>query len=518
MAVLLKDVCQVQHAPWVGGGSANNVANGLANLMNCRWLRTALRPDLPVAWDLIQFNFGLHDLMNVWPGPLATYTAMLANVTDILLASGAKRVAYALTTPFQADDLPSCGPYCNVPNATAALAAGEWPQPTNGGNGRCGQPACQAGSLGCGVPNATAKASSPDPSAPGCGPPTHAVSVLNTAAASVMSARKVPVLDLNAVVHSHCGAEYAFCDYCDNETQYMGIYCGYHYSPQGVEALAGAVADFFKGLLAAPPRAAQGLPAPAPAAPAPAAPAADVSVVQLFAAYTGFPDCARQPLLLRAGADLLVFYEGRPGIWPTDSCSGVFYPAAPDFPIYLRRSSDGGATWSPPANLTHGNLDFLVAVHDEARGVVHLLLQSGDAGVLALESHSAGRDWSPPRALNLTTPGLASLIPGVGHGLQVQGALCGRANPTCSGAAGRLVLPFVATREGPVSNDTACGTCASALVYSDDGGRTWLLGAVSDQNGSREAALVQLQRRVRLACRARGGGGLSSARAAPLTP
>lgn len=55
VASLLKDKCLVQHAPWVGGGSADNVANGLFNLLHCRWLRTALRPDLPVAWDIIQF-------------------------------------------------------------------------------------------------------------------------------------------------------------------------------------------------------------------------------------------------------------------------------------------------------------------------------------------------------------------------------------------------------------------------------------------------------------------------------
>jgi hypothetical protein len=55
VAVLLKDKCLVQHAPWVGGGSADNVANGLFNLLHCRWLRTALRPDLPVKWDVIQF-------------------------------------------------------------------------------------------------------------------------------------------------------------------------------------------------------------------------------------------------------------------------------------------------------------------------------------------------------------------------------------------------------------------------------------------------------------------------------
>ena len=506
VAALLNTTCLVQHAPWVGGGSANDVANGLRNLQQCRWLRTALRPDQPVAWDLVMFNFGLHDLMHVWPDSLALYTEELANVTDILLASGARRVAYALTTPFQADELPGCGPYCNVVPPTAAGAAGAgalggaWPQPTNGGNGRCGQPQCAVGALGCGVPNATAKAASPDPSAPGCGPPTHAVTVLNGAAAGVMAARSVPVLDLNSLVHSHCGGmDYGSCALCDNETQYMGIFCGYHYAPVGVSILAHAVADFFTGLLAAPPTLpalAAPPPPPQPQQPPAAAAPSDVAVVQLFAAYQGFPNCARQPLLVRTQGALLAFYEGRPGIFPTDLCSGTFYPATPDFPIYLRRSQDGGATWSPAANLTHGNLDFLVAVQDAARGAVHLLAQVGDAGVLQLTSRDEGRSWGAPRTLNLAQPGFASLIPGVGHGIQVQGALCGAGNPTCSGAAGRLVLPFVATRIGPVSNDTACGTCASALVYSDDGGRSWVLGAVSEQNGSREAALVQLERCV----------------------
>ena len=248
VAHLLNKTCLVQHAPWVGGGSANNAANGLFNLHNCRWLRTALRPDQDVKWDLIMFNFGLHDLMNTWPGPLAEYTSTLSNITDILLASGAKHVMYALTTPFQADSLPSCGPYCNVPN-TSLWSPGEWPQPTNGGNGRCGPPACAQGALGCGVPNATAKANSPDPNAPGCGPPTYAVSVLNNAASTVMAAKGVPTLDLNALVHSHCGANYSYCDLCDNETQYMGIYCGYHYSPAGVQVLSQAVADAFLKVL-----------------------------------------------------------------------------------------------------------------------------------------------------------------------------------------------------------------------------------------------------------------------------
>jgi hypothetical protein len=253
VATLMKEKCLVQHSPWVGGGSADNAANGLFNLLHCRWLRTALRPDRAVDWDIVMFNFGLHDLMNTWPAPLALYTETLANITDILLASGAKHVVYALTTPFQADSLPSCGPYCNTPNVSAAhlSALADWPQPTDGGNGRCGPPLCAPGSLGCGVPNETAKAQSPNPDAPGCGPPTFAVTVLNTAAEGVMAARGVPTLDLNAVVHAHCGANYSACDWCDNETQYMGVQCGYHYAAGGIAALAEAVADKFTKILGA---------------------------------------------------------------------------------------------------------------------------------------------------------------------------------------------------------------------------------------------------------------------------
>lgn len=249
VAKLLNGTCMVQHAPWVGGGSANNAATGLFNLQNCHWLRTAMRPDRPANWDVIQFNFGLHDLMKTTPDLLDLYSSQLENITALLLASGAKHVQYALTTPFQADALPACGPYCS-PGPTA-LSAGDdpYPQPKNGGNGRCGPPMCEAGSLGCGVPNATAKALGPDPDAPGCGPPTHAVSLLNARAEQIMQAHGVPTLDLNALVHSHCGANYSTCDLCDDETKFMGIRCGYHYSPTGIEILANAVADSFKKLL-----------------------------------------------------------------------------------------------------------------------------------------------------------------------------------------------------------------------------------------------------------------------------
>jgi len=209
----------------------------------------------------------------------------------------------------------------------------------------------------------------------------------------------------------------------------------------------------------------------------------------LWTAYSGASTCYRQPLLVKASRALLAFVEGRPGI---PYCSGTFYPDAPDFPILLRTSADGGATWTPEAQLTRGNLDFLVAVYDPAAARVHLLVQQGDTGTIQLTSDDAGATWSAPAPVVVAAPAgvFASLIPGVGHGLALSARYC--VDASCGGRAGRLVVPFVATRVGPVSNDTACGTCATALVVSDDGGATWALGAVSDQNGSREAALAQL--------------------------
>ena len=101
---------------------------------------------------------------------------------------------------------------------------------------------CEKGAIGCGVPNKTASAG------PGCGPPTHAVTKLNQVATSVMQALGVEILDLNAVVHQHCDPQtpkgqvgYSNCTLCDDETKYMGIRCGYHYSSIGIQILAEAI-------------------------------------------------------------------------------------------------------------------------------------------------------------------------------------------------------------------------------------------------------------------------------------
>jgi sialidase-1 len=212
--------------------------------------------------------------------------------------------------------------------------------------------------------------------------------------------------------------------------------------------------------------------------------------ILLWEAYADpIVQCYRQPLLIKTPSALLAFAEGRPGI---PYCSGTFYPTSPDFPIVLRTSLDNGVTWSNASELVRGNLDFLVAVYDPIFMRVNLLVQQGDTGTIQLSSSDDGLSWSNPTSILINAPAgiYASLIPGVGHGLSIKSQYC--MEVTCGGSYGRLILPFVATRDGPVSNDTACGSCATALVYSDDGGSSWTLGAVSEQNGSREAALVQL--------------------------
>ena len=223
---------------------------------------------------------------------------------------------------------------------------------------------------------------------------------------------------------------------------------------------------------------------------------ATFSSTQLYAAYTD-PDarCYRQPVLVtlppRPGKHpiLLLFAEGRNGIaW----CSGTFWPDKIDFPLFVRRSEDGGNTWGPRIQLIRGDIDFYTAAVAETGDIV-VHVQVGDSGIVAVTSRDEGRQWSPPANVtisNLASFGFASVIPGVGHGLTVAGAACG--DGSCNSTAGRMIMPYVCTLNGPVVNDTGCIWCRTCLLVSDDNARSWQIEAVSPTNGSREAALVQL--------------------------
>lgn len=93
VAANLSKAVYVQHSPWSQGGGADDVFNGL----NCEeaFLRTSMY--VPAKWDLISYNFGLHDL-----GGTDGYESALTNFTARLLRTGSK-LAFVSTTPFMPD-------------------------------------------------------------------------------------------------------------------------------------------------------------------------------------------------------------------------------------------------------------------------------------------------------------------------------------------------------------------------------------------------------------------------------
>lgn len=91
----LKDVAKVQHGPWdVSDGGAGDTANGVACLD--RYLVTQTQAS--VKWDLITFNFGLHNLDNSSRCE-SLYHDQLLNITTRLAALKTKML-YITTTPY----------------------------------------------------------------------------------------------------------------------------------------------------------------------------------------------------------------------------------------------------------------------------------------------------------------------------------------------------------------------------------------------------------------------------------
>ena len=235
----------------------------------------------------------------------------------------------------------------------------------------------------------------------------------------------------------------------------------------------------------------------------------------IFTAYVDpSPSCFRQPSLVVATGVLYAFVEGRTTAW----CSGT--TDGSNSSILVRSSSDGGETWGPVTFLltggggAHPNPDYLLGAHDPASDTTLIFIQVG-ASVLLGRTTDRGATWSTPAPLTVVPPpGMKYAVNGVGHGIVVTGAsgLCGE--PTCGGASGRLLVPFVCYSPNPLEGggggpvgpvgpgDVKCPGCYSCLLASDDGGSSWgPITAVTNQDGSREASLVQLD------AAAHGGGG-----------
>jgi hypothetical protein len=163
VAYRLRGKCKVQHGPWSSGGGAENVRYGRECVDN--WLVT--QAQLPVAWDVILFNFGLHD--NGLHDDQDLYRERLTNLTGRLQASGA-RLLYALTTP-------------NMRQATAS------------------EPALVVERLNALAAQVMQRAR---PQQPG-------------------------IVDLYSVVTAHCGAFYTDCDWCNEEPCHLHYKAdGYH--------------------------------------------------------------------------------------------------------------------------------------------------------------------------------------------------------------------------------------------------------------------------------------------------
>lgn len=191
-------------------------------------------------------------------------------------------------------------------------------------------------------------------------------------------------------------------------------------------------------------------------------------------------------LLVTKHGTLLAFCEGRKN---GGSDAG-------HIDLVLRRSKDGGQTWSPLQILwndgenTCGNP---CPVQDEETGRIHLLLthnlsedkesaihagtSKGTRTVWVCHSDDEGGTWSAPREITKTTKmsDWTWYATGPGIGIQI------KKGPR----KGRLVIPC---------DHNMAGTrqAWSHIIYSDDRGKTWKIGGNAAQDHTNESQVAEL--------------------------
>jgi sialidase-1 len=247
--------------------------------------------------------------------------------------------------------------------------------------------------------------------------------------------------------------------------------------------LAAAALLVFVSLTASVARAAQ--PAAEPAAAGGSAPFVDDSV--LFQQKTEGYSCFRIPAVVHAtNGDVLAFAEGRVADCGDDG----------DIDIVLKRSTDGGKTWGPLQVVsdgngsTHGNP---VPIVDNRTGrIVLVTTHNGpepctngcDRDPYVQTSDDSGATWTAPR--ELTDAKLPSwnfwYATGPMHGIQLEHGP----------HAGRLVLGAnFETYDGVGPH-----VYGTHLLYSDDSGETWHIGATTSRDDgsviAQEVTVVEL--------------------------
>jgi sialidase-1 len=159
--------------------------------------------------------------------------------------------------------------------------------------------------------------------------------------------------------------------------------------------------------------------------------------------------------------------------------------------IVIRRSEDGGATWSeqrvigqisgsvsqnpvtadrkrPPDAITYNNP---VAISDRKNGVVHFLFCVEYMRAFYMRSTDDGKTFSKPLEITPTFEQFRSdynwkvIATGPGHGIQLN--------------SGRLLVPvWLSTSETDPHHPNLLAT-----IYSDDHGKTWRRGAIAAKTG-----------------------------------
>jgi sialidase-1 len=211
------------------------------------------------------------------------------------------------------------------------------------------------------------------------------------------------------------------------------------------------------------------------------------STQALFVSNDGTYRRYRIPSLVTTGSDtLLAICEGRAG---GGGLTG-------DVDLVLRRSRDGGATWSPLqviADLAEDTLGNPCPVVDRSTGTVWLSFtrspgkftetqivtgeSSGPTTVWVTHSDDDGVTWSPPRDISATTreKDWGWYGTGPGRGIELRN--------------GRLLIPSYHTERDADSGEAQY---RSHVIFSDDHGQTWQRG---DTVGWHTAECQAIERR-----------------------
>lgn len=194
--------------------------------------------------------------------------------------------------------------------------------------------------------------------------------------------------------------------------------------------------------------------------------------VKLFErGYNGYA-LFRIPAIVRAKSGaLLAFAEGR----MCGTCGD-----AGDINMVLKRSTDGGKTWSDlmvvwdDGENTCGNP---VPIVDEETGTIHLLMSWNNTRAFVTHSTDEGLTWSAPEEItaDVKEVGWTWYATGPVHGIQI------KAGPD----KGRLIAPTYTTVTGSGNKSY------SFSVYSDDHGVTWQKGNLTRQGDVGECTIAE---------------------------